>query len=293
MIFYTKQTKQTKNSVLRSASEFQRFLHYGCQTSMDVRPRLLNRRQFLFLAALASPALVAADVNWIEPNWVKVRTIKLTQDKPALRLIHITDIHHKGDVPYLQSVVRKINRLSPDAVCFTGDLIEQKRFVPEALRILEGIQSPLYGVPGNHDYWSHALFGEFSKSFARTGGEWLMDAQTLAAGGKLCITGVTCRQARPAPLAPRTGVKNVLLLHYPLLAERVEFPYDLLLAGHSHGGQVRIPFYGALILPYWVGRYQVGMFRLPAGPLYVNPGLGWLATPIRFNCRPEITVFEL
>jgi predicted MPP superfamily phosphohydrolase len=115
----------------------------------------------------------------------------------------------------------------------------------------------------------------------------------MTADGKLQIAGATCLRGAPIALAPRAGAKNILLLHFPLLAERVRNKFDLMLAGHSHGGQVRLPFYGALVLPYWVGRYQVGMFRLPAGPLYVNPGLGWLATPIRFNCRPEITVFEL
>ncbi len=260
---------------------------------MRVAFHKISRRRFLFLAALASPALVCADAKWIEPQWVKVRSIQLTRGKPSHRIIHITDIHHKGDRAYLESVVRKINALSADAVCFTGDLIERRRFVAEALAILEGIKSPLYGVPGNHDYWSHAVFDSFGKSFARTGGAWLMDSQVMTAGGKIQIAGAACLHGAPAALDPRAGAKNILLLHYPLMAERVKNKFDLMLAGHSHGGQVRIPFYGALILPYWVGRYEVGMFRLPAGPLYVNPGLGWLATPIRFHCRPEITVFDL
>ncbi len=229
----------------------------------------------------------------VEPEWVKVQSIRLAKAKPSHRIIHITDIHHKGDRPYLESVVRKINALSPDAVCFTGDLIEQKEYVAEALQILEGIKSPLYGVPGNHEYWSHANFGDFEKSFARTGGAWLMNSQVMTADRKIHIAGATCLRGAPTMLAPREGTKNILLLHYPLLAERVTNKFDLMLAGHSHGGQVRIPFYGALILPYWVGRYEVGLFQLPAGPLYVNPGLGWLGTPIRFNCRPEITVFEI
>lgn len=253
----------------------------------------ITRRQFLLLAALASPGLVWADADWLEPRWVKVRSIKLTQEKPSHRIIHITDIHYKGDRPYLESVVRKINALSPDAVCFTGDLIERKQFAAEALQMLEGIKSPLYGVPGNHDYWSHAAFANFRTSFARTGGAWLMDSEAMTADGKMQIAGATCLRGTPAALAPRAAAKNILLLHFPLLAERVRNKFDVILAGHSHGGQVRLPFYGALLLPYWVGRYQIGMFRLPAGPLYVNPGLGWLVTPIRFNCRPEITVFEI
>jgi predicted MPP superfamily phosphohydrolase len=262
----------------------------------------ISRRRFLgsiaatpALAAsiLAAPALVCADAKWIEPHWVKIRSINLAGDSPTHRIVHFTDIHHKGDRPYLESVVAKINALSPDAVCFTGDLIEEKRFVPEALEILQQIKSPLYGVPGNHDYWGHANFVEIGKAFAKTGGAWLMDSQITTADGKVHITGVTCLQGRPFPLPPKAGLKNIMLLHYPLLAEQVKHPFDLLLAGHSHGGQVRIPFYGALLLPYWVGRYDLGMFRVPAGPLYVNPGIGWLQVPIRFNCRPEITVFEV
>lgn len=252
----------------------------------------MSRRRFFLLAALVSPAMIFADAKWIEPEWVKIRSFKLAQ-KPSHRIVQITDIHHKGDKAYLESVVRKVNELSPDVVCFTGDLIEEKEFAPEALRMLEGIKSPLYGVPGNHDYWSHATFGDFAKSFARTGGAWLMDAKTMTADGKIQIAGATCMHGSPAAFKPKAGVKNILLFHYPSLADQVTQKFDLMLAGHSHGGQVRIPFYGALVVPYWVGRYEMGMFRLRGGPLYVNPGIGWLEVPIRFNCRPEITVFEV
>jgi uncharacterized protein len=172
-------------------------------------------------------------------------------------------------------------------------LIEKKSFVPEALEILEGIKSPLYGVPGNHDYWSHANFDRIKQSFARTGGVWLMDSQASSRDGKIHFTGVTCLHGSPAPLAPKPGGTNIMLLHYPLMAEKVRGKFDLLLAGHSHGGQVRLPFYGALIVPYWVGKYEMGLFRLPSGPLYVNPGIGWFTTPVRFNCRPELTVFDI
>ncbi len=84
-----------------------------------------------------------------------------------------------------------------------------------------------------------------------------------------------------------------MLFHYPLFVEQLPpRRFDLNLAGHSHGGQIRVPFYGALIFMMGVGKYEVGLFKTPAGPLYVNPGLGWFVTTVRFNCRPEITVFE-
>jgi len=68
---------------------------------------------------------VAADARLLEPEWVKVRRIKLGTSKPSHRIVQFTDIHHKGDRAYLVSVVKQINALSPDFVCFTGDLIEE------------------------------------------------------------------------------------------------------------------------------------------------------------------------
>lgn len=255
--------------------------------------RISRRRFFILAAGLAAPAVIGADAAWIEPTWVKVRHCRIDNAPPRHRVVHFSDVHHKGDRRYLESVVRKINALSPDVVCFTGDLIERAVFLPEVLAILEGIKSPLYGAPGNHDYMSGADFGVIRKSFARSGGAWLTDAQVTSKDGKIHIVGATCRRGAPEPIAPKAGGRNIMLLHYPLQAERARGQFDLLLAGHSHGGQVRLPFYGALLLPYWVGKYQIGMFRLPAGVLYVNPGIGWFVTPVRFNCRPEITVFDI
>jgi predicted MPP superfamily phosphohydrolase len=258
-----------------------------------MKPGKFSRRRFLLLSALLSPGLVYADAAWVEPEWVKIRHVKLGIKKPTHRVVHITDAHHKGDRAYLESVVARINGLSPDLVCFTGDLIEESKFLPEVLEIFQKIKSPLYGVPGNHDYWSDASFADMGKAFAATGGAWLMDTRVMTHDGQVQVAGATCMRGPPSALPPKTGVKNIMLLHYPLMAESVQQRFDLLLAGHSHGGQVRLPFYGALVLPYWVGKYDLGLFRVPAGPLYVNPGLGWLFANYRLNCRPEITVFEI
>lgn len=245
-------------------------------------------------ALAAAPFAACADAAWLEPQWLKVRHLNLSRGKPIARLVHITDIHHKGDVPYLESVVRQVNALSPDAVCFTGDIIEQAQFLPEALKIMARIKAPIFGVPGNHDYWGAANFGDIQRSFAKGGGSWMLDSQRGILGGKLVLTGATCLHGQPNIPPPAADARNILLIHYPLMADRLgPHRYDLILAGHSHGGQVRIPFYGAIVVPYWVGRYEMGMFQTPGGPLYVNPGIGWLESPVRFCCRPEITVFDV
>ena len=235
-----------------------------------------------------------ADAKWLEPQWVKVRRIRLGSERPRHRFVHVTDIHHKGDRAYLASVVRKINALSPELVCFTGDLIEMPRDLPEALELLRGIKSPVYGVPGNHDYWSRASFAEFAKGFAATGGGWLMDEERVSSDGKLCLVGATCRTAKQKPLSGQATTRNIFLMHYPAWVKRLGAQkYDLILAGHSHGGQVRLPFYGPVYLPWGVDEYDLGMFQTASGPLYVGAGIGWFPVPIRFNCRPEITVFEM
>jgi len=253
----------------------------------------MKRRKFLLCAALGVPAWACADSRWIEPEWLKVRTVRI-KDNPTHRIVQFTDVHHKGDRAYLEKVVSRINSLSPDAVCFTGDLVEEKQFLPETLEVLGTIKTPMYGVPGNHDYWSHSDFHEIAKTFAATGGGWLLDSQVTIADGKVHILGATCLGRKFKLPPPKPDGINIMLLHYPLLAEKIkDRKFDLLLAGHSHGGQVRIPFYGAVVVPYWVGKYEMGMYHVPAGPLYVNPGIGYIGTSLRFNCRPEITVFEI
>jgi hypothetical protein len=256
-----------------------------------------SRRRFLATlgVSLAGVSLAAADAKWIEPTWLKTRRLRIGDGKPAHRLVHFSDLHHKGDRKYLQSVVGEINSLAPDFVCFTGDIVEESKFLPEALEILSGIKSPMFGVPGNHDYWSRISFGPVIKCFAANGGAWLMDAAHTTADGTINIIGASCRSANRALMPLNPSVKNILLFHYPAWTKKLGAQkFDLMLAGHSHGGQVRIPFYGAIILPYGVDEYDLGLFQTKAGPLYVNPGIGYIGdNNFRFNCRPEITVIEI
>ena len=162
------------------------------------------------------------------------------------------------------------------------------------MKILSGIKSPLYGVPGNHDYWSRAPFEPIRKCFAATGGGWLVNESRVVAGGKINLIGVAQTGPNHPPPAAGPGMKNILLMHYPAWAKKFEGRrFDLLLAGHSHGGQVRIPFYGPIMLPFNVDEYSMGLYQTAAGPLYVNPGIGWFPVPVRFNCRPEITLIEV
>ena len=259
------------------------------------KPKRFSRRRFLTAGALAMPALAVADAGAIEPQWLKVQHVSLPGDKVGCRCVHFTDLHHKGDRAYMESVITQINALKPDYVFFTGDIIEKSQYVDEALELLSGVKSPMFGVPGNHDYWAQVPFTPIFRCFANTGGAWLLNQRVHIAGGQIEVTGFTLNHQYMPPVQPKPGVKNILLMHYPVWANQLGGQkFDLILAGHSHGGQVRLPLLGPIFIPHDVGDYDMGLFQTPAGPLYVNPGIGYLDNfAVRFNCRPEITVFDV
>ncbi len=255
-------------------------------------PFKLTRRRLLLGAGLGLPAAMLGDAVALEPGWLQVRTVRLAKGRPTHRFVHFTDLHHKGDRKLLLAVVDAINALKPDFVCFTGDLVEEAAHVPEALALLKQIRAPLYGVPGNHDYWADVDFEPVAAAFRATGGDWLMDAATRTRDGRVTITGLACESGhRPEPVP---GTRNVLLMHYPAWMKRFDgLRFDVQLAGHSHGGQVRLPLFGPVVIPWGVDEYDWGLFETKTGPLYVNAGIGWFFLNVRFRCRPEITLLEL
>jgi uncharacterized protein len=162
---------------------------------------------------------VASDV-WCEREWLRVRKVQITPGKPTHRFVHFTDVHYKGDRAYLKRVIDCINGANPDFVCFTGDIVEDSEHLPGALEILQMLKAPLYGIPGNHDYWADLDFDDVAKAFATTGGRWLMDQTAEAGDGRVNIIGSMCSK-KPAFEVP-SDRKNILLIHYPVWADRMQ-----------------------------------------------------------------------
>lgn len=248
----------------------------------------ITRRKFLGLSALALPATLGTGSA---VDTTMLRLTKLRHGPGTCRFVHFSDFHYKGDAGYAAEVVRTINELAPDFVCFTGDLIEEARFAPEAFSFVRQISAPVYGAPGNHDYQSGVPFSDFANTFAATGGAWLADSSALLLEHDLELVGWAHR-GQDAFKQPKAS-RQILLLHYPQVVHELRRSFALILAGHSHGGQIRVPFYGALVLPKGVGRYELGYYETPGGPLYVNAGIGTWRIPFRWNCRPEITLITV
>lgn len=251
----------------------------------------LNRRSFLKRALFAGAAAGFTDAIALEPGWFEITRPDIPPLGLGLKLVHLTDIHYRGNRDTLERIVELTNAERPDLVCFTGDLMDRKNRepLPEALEILGGIRAPMFGVPGNHDPRDAKSTEDCRKAFSRNGGAWLREERIehrgLAIHGTYGTHGLKRVETLPA----------ILLCHYPAVGDCVpQKRYDLVLSGHSHGGQCRIPFIRPLYLPRSVGRYIEGFFpEAPIGPLYVSRGLGSSILPLRFLCRPELAVIRI
>ena len=244
-----------------------------------------TRRRFLLSLPLLGGAILGVE-SLLEPKLLETKRLDLRGLGLGKRIVQFSDLHYRGDRSFGEEVVRRIHQLEPDYVCFTGDLVEHcdRTHLAGALDLIAGFQVPVFGITGNHDPIDRASLEECRKAYAATGGQFLFGRRTELDG--FVLHGSRNSQGLPY----EESLPKFLLCHYPIVGDApVEQRYDLILAGHSHGGQIRLPFLGALVLPPEVGRYDRGFYQAPAGNLYVNVGVGTYKVALRLFCRPEIT----
>lgn len=252
---------------------------------------LFTRRRFLGAVATVAVGAALTESFVLEPHRLNITRVRFSE-KPVSRFVVWSDFHYSGEAEFAEEIVSTINGLRPEFVCFLGDLVDNRDFHVPALKFIEKIQSPVYGVPGNHDYSSRCPFALNKKTFEATGGAWLVNRIVRPPGEKIELCGSAEKIVNFIPA--QSDRPRVLLTHYPTTADTTNGKvFSAVLAGHSHGGQVRLPLWGPVHVPRHVGHYDMGRFTTPAGPLYVNVGVGTYKFPARFNCPPEITVVEI
>jgi len=236
---------------------------------------------------------------WIDVNRVTIPTAKLRQ--AGFRIVQISDLHCDTNPRNEERAVRIINQFKPDVVVVTGDCLNHASAMPRLQATLRWLEAPLgkFAVKGNFEIrrWSHHDLLE------NTGFHWLdRDMTTVEKGDeRIGISGLSF----DLPQASRDLLQeaardrfNVFLFHTPDLIEDIRgLGVDLYLCGHTHGGQVTLPGYGALITFSKFGKkYESGMHKSDGTILYVNRGLGLEPKPapqVRFFARPEIAVFDI
>ncbi len=219
------------------------------------------------------------------------------------RAVHITDLHLDAYLPRHDAVVQSIASSRPDWIFVTGDLLNVPEGLPHLFRFLSALRSvaPVYVTLGNHDHYSGVPVDAFVEQAERHKVQLLINQVVCVPlrSSELCIIGLddpaTHRaDVRCIPRASTASRFTILLAHAPRIVEELEEEHaaDLILCGHSHGGQVRIGGIPPVWLPYGCGRHHDGLYTDGRRRLYVNRGLGWSALPIRRRCPPEILVIE-
>lgn len=221
----------------------------------------------------------------------------------SVRLAVLSDLHARPDEEeYLRRVVEKTLEQKPDVVLLLGDYVNG-RGDTMPLDKLESILKPLTQLPcfavwGNHDYW----YGRrhLRPMFHRLGIP-MMEGKIheLSIGGaRLHIAGARCAFTflHPGNIPqPRPDIPYILLSHSPAIAHHAPEGVEMILSGHTHGGQVCLPFYGAIRMPdHQVDREKcAGRQTIDGKPLYISRGIGTSQIPVRYWCRPEIAILEL
>ncbi|HEX3601671.1 MAG TPA: metallophosphoesterase [Lacipirellulaceae bacterium] len=238
---------------------------------------------------------------------VQEKEITIPRLAPAhdgLRIAHLTDLHISGRLTqaFFEHVVEEVNRSNPDIVAITGDIVEGNKFIdwlPPTLGKLKSHYGCFY-ILGNHD--RHATEARLKETLAaigliHVGNNW---QQIVVNDVPLLVAGNELPWYKPAADLSNCGRREadratrVLLAHSPdQFAWARANEIDLMMAGHLHGGQIRLPLVGAITSPSIYGvRYAAGVFQAGNTVMHVSRGVGAL-TPLRINCPPEIAILIL
>jgi hypothetical protein len=231
--------------------------------------------------------------------------IPIKKEIKPLRIVHLSDFHFTRNVKWYLEVIEKVNSLKPDMICLTGDFITDKVNLRRFVKIVSKLKCKnIFAVQGNWDY-SVGSAGEYMKKlFEKNGINLLINSKKIVeyGGQRVCIIGiddfVTENEDIEGTLINISKNEiNIILSHAPGIIDLIDREtlrkIDIILAGHTHGGQVYIPFCTHLWLPYGSEKYVSGLFRKKGTLLYVTRGLGTSLLPIRFFCNPEISYLTL
>jgi uncharacterized protein len=281
------------------------------------RVDLLTRRNFLRLAAgsAAALALYSGEIarHELEISQVPLAIPRLPDAFSGMKIAQISDIHFEEytESVFLEAVIRRVNALKPDLVVMTGDFVSSKplphRFdvgmAFHCARVLSAMECPLrYAVLGNHDVRAGAAM--VTEAITHHKIPLLADASVPLERGndRIWLAGIRDALEQEPDLSSALPAQRridheplILLAHEPDFCDRARgHEIDLILSGHTHGGQIRLPFGPPLFLPELGKKHVQGLFHLAGGgQLYVNRGIGTVGLPFRLYCPPELTVFTL
>ena len=280
----------------------------------------VKKKKFIFLVVVAIVLVVL--VIWIawgntalELNTYSVSNAKLQQSFDGYRIAHVSDLHNAEMGKDNEKLLTILRDADPDIIAITGDLIDSRstnveialNFIREAVKI-----APCYYVTGNHEARVNE-YDELKSGMEAAGVIVLEDARTeISLEGKtITLIGVndpsyqtdylfgdseTVMDTKLEELHTEDDVFTILLSHRPELFDiYADHGMDLILSGHAHGGQFRLPFIGGLVAPNQglFPEYDAGIYTEGNTNMLVSRGVGNSILPFRINNRPEVILIEL
>jgi len=255
-------------------------------------------------------ALILADSYLVEKYWIEKNEYHLQKslnELPFLKFIQLSDLHLKDQNPALPALADFINSLKPDLIVFTGDSIEHQNGLPFLKTFLNqlSLDIPKVAILGNWEYWGRVKMEDLKKIYSMYNVRLLINESIdlKIHHKKISIIGTDdWRCGSPDYNLYMEGYEpgdfNLLLTHCPIYRDHIpkeiydKAKIDLVLAGHTHGGQFNIFGYTPF-KPYGSGKYLKGWYTEKSPHMYVSKGIGTSRIPFRFGSRAEIAIFNV
>lgn len=265
---------------------------------------LLTKPSAIILHVIAGVGILCMLYGYfVEPYWLQVNIISIETEKlndAAFRIVHISDTHCDKKIRLEKRLPGIINDLKPDIIVFTGDSINRESALPLFQNTLAQLKAPLgkFAVTGNWDEYIVPIADRFKGTdFTELDGdcqEIEKNDEVIQIGGLRYVNKSMTQSLQQM----NKEIFTIFLYHSPSLAESFDsVDIDLYLCGHTHGGQIALPFYGALTTLSKHGKkYEAGLYHRESCSIYVNRGIGMEGTKApraRFFARPEIAVFDI
>lgn len=278
--------------------------------------KIKKRLLYLLLGLVLLTCFFYFQNNSIVTTQYDFSSDKVPQNFNGYKLVQLSDLHSKSFENNQSELVKKVKKVKPDLIVFTGDLIDSDRYNEKtSLTLMEKLVqiAPVYYVTGNHEWWS-GKFNSLEDKLKDTGVQVMRNTveEIIIGNDKIQIIGIDDPEKVNESDAERDiaeeditnaikgleeGVNfKILLSHRPeLLSLYAQYEFDVVFSGHAHGGQVRIPFVGGLVAPNQgvFPEYSSGMYDVDKTTMIVNRGLGNSIIPLRVFNRPEIVVVAL
>jgi predicted MPP superfamily phosphohydrolase len=241
----------------------------------------------------AITVVCAIDAFVVEPHWLEVtHHVRHARVSKALRIAHVSDLHTGGFGVREEALLAALARERPDVIVLTGDVVDDGN-LENARPLLTQLHPPLgiFAVEGNWEHWrpvtdAAAFYASAGARLLSNDAVKLRDDVTLV-GLDDALAGLPDSNGALAR-APK-GIVTLAAFHSPVAYDDLAQRVDLALAGHTHAGQVRLPFFGAIWRPPGSGRYDHGWYD----ELYVSRGVGTSLLRVRFLCRPELAIIDV